>query len=325
MEWKEYWNNLIIEKKLQNMVHSMDEIDQMEFGQYKIEDICRSIFMEYEDYRRELENVRKNLLEIIDTFPGVHLQTSRVKSLDSLLEKVVTKRYKHLRDKDNLYSTLNGNNYKEILTDLIGMRLIINYRGNWLDLHNTIIEKFPYAKDKSTYKPNRFLPHLSTGEGMIAEIPVAYYAYDDDISIYESVGIRTVLRENGYRSVHYVISFQNTYIEIQVRTIYQEAWCDCDHLYVYKHEENGSHTALLELSKILCDLTGVANDLGDSMGYIFEGELLKEKGEYYQSSGDVQLQIQNIFARIEDTQRQLGDFMKHVRGDNYEKSEENRN
>lgn len=314
MDWNEYWNHLITEKKLQNMVNSMDEIDQRECGQCKTEDICHSIFTDYDDYSKELDNVRKNLLEIIDTFPGVHLQTSRVKSLDSLLEKVVTKRYKHLLDKDNLYSSLDGDNYKDILTDLIGIRLIINYRGKWLDLHNTIIEKFPYAKDSSLYTLHKFIPHLSTGEGIIAEIPVAYYAYNDDISIYQEAGIRTELRENGYRSVHYVISFQDTYIEMQVRTIYDEAWCDCDHLYVYKHEENGSYTALLELSKILCSLTNASNDLGDSMCDIFEGELLKEEAGYYKTKDDIQLHIQSIFDRIEDTQRQLEDFINHIKG-----------
>lgn len=48
----------------------------------------------------------------------------------------------------------------------------------------------------------------------------------------------------GYRSIHYTVSYQGVYIEIQVRTIYDEAWSDCDHNYVYKQDENKSHTAL---------------------------------------------------------------------------------
>ena len=33
----------------------------------------------------------------------------------------------------------------------------------------------------------------------------------------------------------------------QVRTIYDEAWSDCDHNYVYKQDENKSHTALEQM------------------------------------------------------------------------------
>ena len=287
----------------------MDAIDCEKNGECKIKNICHDIYTDYKSYREELEQVRKNFLEIIDTFPGVHLQTSRVKTLDSLLEKVITKRHQHLLDAENLYSDINGGNYKDILTDLVGIRLIISYRGKWIDLHNTIVERFPYIEDKTLYKPNRFIPHLSTGKGIIAEIPVVYYAYNDDIKAYEQTGIRAELREDGYRSIHYIISYQHTYIEIQVRTIYDEAWSDCDHLYVYKHEENKSHTALKELSGILCNLTNVSNELGDKMCDIFQEESIIEKDGFYQTEGGVVLQIQKIFDRINDTQHQCKDFM----------------
>lgn len=314
MDWETYWNHLITEKKLQNKVRAMDAIDCEKNGECKIKNICHDIYTDYKSYREELERVRKNFLEIIDTFPGVHLQTSRVKTLDSLLEKVITKRHQHLLDAENLYSDINGGNYKDILTDLVGIRLIISYRGKWIDLHNTIVERFPYIEDKTLYKPNRFIPHLSTGKGIIAEIPVVYYAYNDDIEAYEQTGIRAELREDGYRSIHYIISYQHTYIEIQVRTIYDEAWSDCDHLYVYKHEENKSHTALKELSGILCNLTNVSNELGDKMCDIFQEESIIEKDGFYQTEGGVVLQIQKIFDRINDTQHQFKDFMERLQG-----------
>lgn len=82
----------------------------------------------------------------------------------------------------------------------------------------------------------------------------------------------------GYRSIHYVASYQKVYIEIQVRTIYDEAWSDCDHNYVYKKDDNMSHMALEKLSHILSDLTSVSNDIRDSMKDIFDNQSFHDLG-----------------------------------------------
>ena len=299
MNWELYWDNLIREKKIQTQIADMDAIDIELRGKTQIKTICQAIYEDYQNYKAYLEDVKVKLIKIIDTFPGVHLQTSRVKSLDSLLVKIISKRHQHLLDKDNLYSSLNADNYKDILTDLIGMRLIINYRGKWNVLHKAIIDRFP---------------HLQNGKGIIAEMPVAYYAYGDNVDMYKEVGIRTQIRNDGYRSIHYVISFLHTYIEIQVRTIYDEAWSDCDHLYVYKHEENRSHAALKELSQILCSLTNSSNDLGEVMRIIYEDQLIEEKDGIYSADETVLLQIENVFDKIRATQTQMGELIKHYKG-----------
>ena len=137
----------------------MDKIDLERYGQCKIQSIYHNIYDDYQDYRLELEEVRRHLLTKIEEFPGVHLQTSRVKQLDSLLVKVINKRSDFLLSKDSLYATITGDNYKDILTDLIGIRLIISYRGKWIDLHNRIVEEFPYTEDIEAYQMGRFVPH----------------------------------------------------------------------------------------------------------------------------------------------------------------------
>ena len=314
MSWEEYWDNLINTKKLQTQIADMDVIDIELQGEPQIKTICQAIYTDYQNYEKNLEKVKDELLKIIDTLPGVHLQKSRVKTLESLLIKVITKRHQHLLDKDNLYSGLNADNYRNILTDLIGMRLIINYRGKWSDLHSEIIDTFPYVEDLNRYKPNSFIPHLKSGKGIIAELPVAYYAYGDNVDVYKQVGIRTQMRDDGYRSVHYIVSFLHTYIEIQVRTIYDEAWSDCDHLYVYKREENKSHAALKELSRILCNLTNSSNDLGEIMRIIYDGERVEEKDGIYSTDETVLLQIKQVFAKIENTQAQMEELIKHYKG-----------
>lgn len=159
---------------------------------------------------------------------------------------------------------------------------------------------------------HKYVPHPQSGASIISEMLVAYYAYGDDISMYKSMGVQTKLRENGYRSVHYIISFQKTYIEIQTRTIYDEAWSDCDHSYVYKHEENASHSSLEELSRILCELTNVSDDLGEEMREIFLGELIHEVDSKYKVENNIKLQIEKILDKISETQNQLELFGKRL-------------
>lgn len=213
----------------------------------------------------------------MDTLGGlaqVHLQSGRIKEKNSLIEKVIRKRYEYIRSKTSAYAHLSGNNYVEIITDLIGVKLIVNYRGKWLDIHREIIKRFP-LKDWEAYETVDHLPHVR-GENFLAEIPRAYYAKGDPTEQYKQEGLLVKEHTQGYRSIHYVISYEMHYVELQVRTIYDEAWSDCDHNYVYKHDAKPNSLALRKLSAILCQLTNVANDIGDNMHDIYEEERFSE-------------------------------------------------
>lgn len=192
----------------------MNEIDMDLKGRHCIENICHDIYNDYIIYQIKLEKIKYELLSQVEKIPGIHLQTSRVKEINSLLCKVIEKRYSHMLDNSNLYSDIRGDNYRSILTDLIGIRLIISYRGKWLNLHNSIINIFPYYDDKDKYNKKNFIPHPIDGSSILAEIPKVYYAYGDDVSIYEGLNLDLQLKENGYRSVHYVVSFKGVYVEI---------------------------------------------------------------------------------------------------------------
>lgn len=312
MEWDDYWENLLIENKLKNKVNEINEIDIEKCGECKLEEICHKIFDDYESYRIELEEVRQKILRIVEKLPEVHLQTSRIKKVDSLLCKIIEKKYAHMLDRTNLYSILSNENYKDIITDLIGIRLIISYRGKWKELHNGIIEIFPYKSDIEVYEKFEFVPHSVEGDGFLAEIPKAYYAYGDDLSIYDDVLVNKKLKDNGYRSVHYIVSFMGVYIEIQARTIYDEAWNDCDHNFVYKKESCMSFSALKELSGVLSLLTNTSNDLGEIMQQIYELELLNEFNGKYYIKNDRELKLNKISDNIETVHNLLRDFESNI-------------
>lgn len=216
---------------------------------------------------------------MLDTFQNVHLQKSRVKSIESILWKIIDKRYHSLRNANSKYVNINSDNYNSIITDLIGMRIILNYRGNWTSIHDEIVKCFPYPKEGFQSRgTSGTVEHLESGDNLLAQNPIAYYAEGDDIGEYVKYGLDVKPHKMGYRSIHYIVSYQKIYIEIQVRTIYDEAWSDCDHNYVYKKDDNTSHTALEKLSHILSELTNVSNDIGDSMKDIFDNQSFRDVG-----------------------------------------------
>ena len=312
MCWDEYWKFLLDDKKLNSKVEEMNEIDLDINGKYMIEDICHKIYDEYPDYYEELQNKRQELLKIVEEFPGVHLQTSRVKKLDSLLKKVIEKRSQYITSDSSLYTNIDGENYKNILTDLTGIRLIISYRGNWLELHNKIVETFPYYKEREAYNKYTFIPHPKDGSSVMAEIPKVYYAYMDDQSIYKGADVETYLKENGYRSVHYVISFQGTYDELQTRTIYDEAWSDFDHNCVYKRESHKSYAALKDMSMILSWITTAASELGEIMNKVYDNELICEFDGKYKIKEGYNLQLNEISDKIGNVQLLLDELNKRL-------------
>ena len=213
-------------------------------------------------------------------------------------------------DPNNRYSKITSENYQTIITDLIGIRFILSYSGDWKALHKQIVSRFPYMNDDD-YLNDRLIP-IRKGKEFIAEIPKVYYAYGDDLGIYEGEKVKTSIKPSGYRSVHYVICFKDVYVEIQLRTIYDEAWSDCNHNYVYKHEENDSHAALLELSNILCLYTNTCSELGELMRSIYTEKSIIEKDKKFITSNDIFLRIDHLFDRYSEAQNLITQFKKSL-------------
>lgn len=80
------------------------------------------------------------------------MHTSRIKTLESLIDKVIRKRHEWLGDDNSKYAQINVENYKNIITDLAGLRIIINYRGHWQDIHDNLLKLFPILPSVSYEK-----------------------------------------------------------------------------------------------------------------------------------------------------------------------------
>lgn len=316
MTWTEFWESFVTEHKLKNKVRIIDEVFEEKGKQSRIEEICHGIYDDYAAWRKDCEQIKSEFLSLVETFNGVHLHTERIKSLDSLLEKVINKQADWAADDNNKYAVLNEQNYKDILTDIIGIRLILNYRGKWVNIHNCMLNHFE-MNDSWDYDEGRPLPHIP-GKNMIAERPKVYYAEGDDVSQYQKRGLITKRHKKGYRSIHYIVSYQGMYIELQVRTIYDEAWSDCDHNYVYKQENHKSHLALKELSGILSKLTNLSNDIGDQMKEIFDSKTLSPRDGFYVTSKRNMEEFNKFVSRIETIESDLKSFREKLKMDKEE-------
>ncbi len=310
-EWQEWWQTFLKEKKLQGKIEELDAADQVNGNEPQTEKICFEVYHNYDKIKGDLEEIKKELVDILGQLEQVHLQSGRVKKKDSLIEKIIRKRHLYHRSQTSNYARINSQNYRDIITDLAGIRLIINYRGKWQDIHNEILKGFP-LKERELYDGIEHLPHRE-GEKFLAEIPIVYHAHDDSIEQYSQAGLKTEEHEQGYRSIHYVISYKGYYAELQVRTIYDEAWSDCDHSYVYKHEAKPNNLALHNLSDILCKITNVANDIGDNMHDVFTYEKFSgAEGDIWMASSEDIKFFNDMVVKLREAEEELSAFVNRL-------------
>lgn len=310
--WCDFWPSFLDRERLNSVVDELNELDKDENREQTIEDICKGVYLKYDQQDEvRLKNVRIEFQKRIDDIAHVHLSTSRVKTINSILRKIITKRHGNYFSKTSPYATLTEENYQDALTDLVGVRVILSYRGDWKEVHSELLGLFP-LKEKSVYK-GCLLPH-EDGKTFMAEWPKAYYAEGDDTLAYLQEDVEPNLHKKGYRSVHYTISFMGTYIELQVRTIYDEAWSDVDHRYVYKQEANPSNDALMELSGLLCQLTNLSNDIGEQMRAIFDGQKMSKVAEdsSWLVTGNSKEFFLDVTAKLDDCKRKFEDMCSRM-------------
>lgn len=219
----------------------------------------------YTEYSKNCDAiVKRTLLEILEAkeLEGIHSARFRVKTTNSLLVKIISKKAFLSEDKMDdyeieKYRDLDSSNYYKIITDVSGIRILIRYREQWQTVHNWIWNKF-YKGDE--YYLKNFVSDYRQNEGksFVAEKPKVYYRNQKDLFFYEQLG-RDIFEfkesDEGYNSIHYLINVDGKYIEIQVRTILDEAWSECTHDVVYKCKNSSKKKELEYLSQCLSQQT----------------------------------------------------------------------
>jgi ppGpp synthetase/RelA/SpoT-type nucleotidyltranferase len=174
------------------------------------------IYSDYNIYRNIYETQANFIASALRTHGKIHSVKSRVKEPEHLIEKIIRK----TPDRKKKYGEdfkFTIDNYKEQITDLIGVRAIHIFKEDWEEIHKFI-----------------------TSMWNVVEI-TANVREGDETSRFEELNIQIHSRKSGYRSVHYLIeSFPTNHkviAEIQVRTIFEEGYGEIDHQLRYSHDE----------------------------------------------------------------------------------------
>jgi ppGpp synthetase/RelA/SpoT-type nucleotidyltranferase len=226
-------------------------------------DILKEIYEDYELKLKDGTMKRKitGFIEELGTPSAMHSMRYRIKSPESLIVKIINKKCSDFTDLD--YTNITKDTYEKVIMDLLGVRILIRHRYQWEEIHDLIWNL--YFKGTEKYVRSRIQDYVGdAGETFLAERPKVFYRYEESTKCYELKGRDTFDFEKnnpGYSSNHYIINYYGTYIELQVRTLFDEAWSENDHDFVYKLHAGNKKLVLDRTSILLSKVAEVADEL----------------------------------------------------------------
>ena len=253
-------NNFLKKNRLEELFPKAERIND------NLWQVLQKIGNSYDELSKNYDAIAQRLLMDIlhdnKIKDKIHSARYRIKDKKSLQIKIVKKKADLSKDasedyEKEKYRNLNESNYYKIITDLIGFRIIVRYREQWLNVHNWIFNNF-YQGDEYFVKNYIDDYQSSVSKPFIAEKPKIYYRNRQEQAFYEQTGrdfYDLIESDEGYNSIHYVINIDGKYIEIQVRTIFDEAWSECTHDIVYKNKNPKLKNELEYLSRCLAQQT----------------------------------------------------------------------
>jgi ppGpp synthetase/RelA/SpoT-type nucleotidyltranferase len=200
------------------------------------EEELEEIKHEHLQRKDELIEIAISNLRQLNKAKGVHASNYRIKNEDKLIKKIIRK------NKEGKNITMA--NYRQKITDLIGIRILHIFKDDWIDIDNFIRDSY-----------------------QLVEKPTAYIRKGDIIKEFNKKLFLVKEHEFGYRSIHYVIKSKvnkkDYIIEIQVRTIFEEAWGEMDHF--VRYPDITDNALISQYSLILNRLAGLGDEMGLNM------------------------------------------------------------
>ena len=246
----------------------------------------------YEDYELKIENgilkrTINKFIEELGTPIAMHSIRYRLKTPESLIVKIINKKCSDFTDMD--YANINKDTYGEVIMDLLGTRILLRHRYQWEEIHDLLWHN--YYKGTERYVKNRTQDYIGDAkEPFLAERPKVFYRYEESTKCYELKGRDTFDFEKnnpGYSSNHYIVNYFGTYIEIQVRTLFDEAWSENDHDFVYKLHAGNKKLVLNRTSNLLSKVAEIADELSMFMHDYYDESIFSvpnDKGENKKNS-----------------------------------------
>lgn len=202
----------------------------------------KAIGLCHEQRTEALNRTAESYAHIIQQCSHVHSVRWRVKNPQHLMEKIVRKTQPHTATFKAKYLGINQYNYDEIVTDLIGVRALHLFKDDGLAIHDYLMNEWKY------------------------EEPPVYYVRSGDDEVFAELpkDIKVKIHPAGYRSLHYVfgskLQQRRIFTEVQVRTIFEEAWTEIDHKIRYPNFSTDAEICSFLL--IFNRLVGSADEMG---------------------------------------------------------------
>ncbi|MNL07456.1 hypothetical protein D3C87_1281310 [compost metagenome] len=238
------------------------------------------------DYLKEIPKLEASAIYLFNSLmktSHVHSVRYRIKDAEHVIEKIIRKRIK------NPKQIITIENYKSELTDLIGLRALHLFKEQWFPIHELIT---------TTWDLN--------------EKPTAYYREGDSINYkkqFEKFGCDTKEHPYGYRSVHYILRTKPAKItyfaEIQVRTIFEEAWSEIDHKIRYPYDQD--NIIFGQFLLILNRLAGSADEMGTFI-QLLKMELQNKEDSYKQAIQEKDKLIKSLEQKVKQLKLQEPDL-----------------
>ena len=204
-------------------------------------DVLEKIYYDYIDIIPRLEIDAQHIVSKLIDANKVHSVRRRVKQPEHLIEKIIRKGKKYME------KGIDAENYKSIVTDLIGVRVLHLFKDDWLAIHDEITNLWEVKET----------PQVNIRKGDNDGV--------DFEKIVKNAGCELIIRKYGYRSVHYQIGTplnkrEEIKVEIQVRTVFEEAWSEIDHQIRYPYDTQND--MLSEYLAIFNRIVGSADEMG---------------------------------------------------------------
>lgn len=205
-------------------------------------------------HREDFELFRKQVADFFlisrrfneNPLPVVHSIKTRIKDTEHLSEKIKRKWADGPLTPENIFSRI---------TDIAGVRVIHLHSKQFEKIHQGIQSR------------------INEGYWSLHEPPVAYSWDPEATAYFQSLGLNAITRESYYTSIHYVVKPQPAAFltcEIQVRTLFEEAWGEIDHSLNYPNPTDS--LACREQLRVLAKLASTGTRLADSIFAVAKSE-----------------------------------------------------
>lgn len=183
-----------------------------------------------------LDLIAQQVSQKLKAIKGAYIVRYRVKDPEHVIDKIIRKaRNGRIITKDNFLDEID---------DFVGLRVLHLFKNNWEEIFEAVSKEYK-AKEQ----------------------PVAYHRKGDDpgfLKRCEELGLQPKERAAGYRSIHYVAVvpvLSTTFkCEIQIRTVFEDAWSEIDHLVRYPN--NTGNELLNSYLMMFNRLAGCADEMG---------------------------------------------------------------